>query len=418
MLNLDLLLSYSREVLPDKSADAIPETIYQTIFEACDRFLHDIQTEYSTIFELIRISSEQKASLSNINTKLKMLVNNIVTSLPRRSYAKKYDIFDSLTIDEDDDQFTEFSLKNVLSLTYELELHYKEYKKNCLDYEKAYIKQPTIEKLGNNSFIECMIEYKDKHQKHKNYFPHLTYKNNKDKILDVNKKNESLNANKKRSKSFDSQVSDPVGESLLDLGFCEALVDSYNQLLQQCNYSCIKKLEKNGYNNLIEAVESYLDDLCSDELFMYIKNRITITRLLIKLMEELKVKSFNAYTDKLLKPINDSMTNRKGSTYSDIRVYNKVDTNKLSLYLSKIKSLPFSQENYSLVEEINVILKDKRRFSDINIEQLEEIELQRKRKTSEAIDMINQNDEGYKAKTSARDDELHNNLYRCYCGIF
>lgn len=418
MLNLDLLISFSTESLVDKPLDSISDNVYQVMFEACERFHNTIELEYIAIFEHIKVTSEQKESLDNTNAKLKAFLVSIASSLPRRSYAKKRDIFDSLIIDEDDEQFTVFGLKSVLSLTYELDMHLKEYKKYCLSYEKEFIRGPTIQNLEKNSFIDSIIESKENKHKLRRNFNSLIRNKTKNNINGDKKERNTSKITKNRSKSFDSQISEQNGDSLLNIQFCETLIDSYVQLVQQCNYNCVKQLEQNGYKDLVNAIESYLDDLYNDELFMYIKNRVTVTRVLIKLMEELKLKSFNAYTDKILKPANDSMPLRKGSTYSDIKTYNKVDTTKLSLYLSRIRSLPFSQENYSLMEEIQLILKDKKRFSDLNIEEIDEIEFQKQRKTSEAINMINQNDDGFRPQSESQKDDFHNNMYSCYCAIF
>lgn len=416
MLNLDLLISYNRESLTDKPPESITENIYQIMFDASDRFLCNIKLEYQNIFEFIKISPEQRASLDNIITKLKMFMFNVAASLPRRSYAKKHDIFDSLIIDEEDDQFTRFSLKNVLSLTYELDLHNKEYRKSCLNYERDFIKRPTIEKLGNSSFIDSLIDHKDKTSMHKKNFTSLARNKNNREWLENKKVNEISNATKKRSKSFDSQISEHDGESLLNLQFCESLIDSYNQLVQQFNYNCVKQFEQNGYKDIVQAVESYLDDLCEDELFMYIKSRVIITRVVVKLMEELKIKSFNAYTDKLLKPSNDSMPIRKGSTYSDLKNYSRVDTNKLSLYLSRIRSMPFSNDNFSLMEEIQIVLKDKKRVSDLNIEEIDETDNHKQRKSKEEI-VGNYHEKDF-CKKMDKLEEFQSNVYRCYCSIF
>ena len=418
MLNLNLLIAYNRESLTDKLTESIPETTYQTIFEACERFLYKIKTEYKTVFEYIKISSEEKISLDNINSKLKMFLFNVAASLPRRSYAKKNDIFDSLIIDEEDDQFTRFSLKNVLSLTYELELHYKEYMKNCLKFEKSFIKRPLMDKLGNSSFIDSFIEYNDKvHINHQN-FTSLSRNKNNNAIFEEKMNTDNQKSFSKRSKSFDSHFSEQDRDFHLDLQFCENLIENYNQLLKQCNYTCMKQLRQNGHTKLVQAIENYLDNLYEDELFTYIKNRISITQTITKLIEELKLKSFNAYTDKLLKPCNDSNTIRKSSTYSDVKNYNRADTNKLSLYLSKIRSLPFSHDNYSLMEEIQVILKDKKKASDHNIEDMEKYGLFKTRKNSETTDINNQGEIEQLSKVNFNNEEVPNNLYRCYCTIF
>ena len=112
------------------------------------------------------------------------------------------------------------------------------------------------------------------------------------------------------------------------------------------------------------------------------------------------------------------MSFRKGSIHSCTNTQNRPTIDELQFHVHRKESTTLNNENYSLMNEILMNLKDKRRFSDFNVDEMNELKVKERRKISEAIDMINQNDQGFKPKDDGKEDDFQGTLYNCYCTIF
>lgn len=363
MLNLKLLIDFSHEFIMEKEPETIHEGIHKVLSEASEKFLAIIRLEYESIFKYVKVRKNEKKILEEICKQLTVF-NQRIDSILSRKAKKRKDIFDSSMMDDKDEEYNKTPIQNTESLIYNLEMLFNDYKKSCFIREKKYVKRAYEDKNTSNSLGSIMFdddEEKDKKYKYLKSLAQNTKIKGKDSIKTVKRV-------KKRSWSQDSVSSTSEPKCSLGLRFCEFITNNFNKLFLKCNYTTRKVLEESGNSELGQVVEKYLDDVLNHEVFFYIKKRVMITQKSISLLEQIRKKNFDTYTDKLLiLQYDKNAFIKNSSSCENCQIYNKeCDFNRLSNYLSKIKSLTFSNGNTSLVEEIHYVLckRSKNRLSN------------------------------------------------------
>ena len=381
MLNLELLINFSNEFLMDKAQDSVHEGIYYVLFDTAEKFLHGVKLEYETIFSCLSIGDEEIDRIEDIDKSMSEYLVKLEKAMPKKFNKKHNDIFDSIIMDDGNDEFNEYSMKDTSALIYDIELQWEEYRENCLARERKLVKGLNGEMVSSNNLVDSSMDQKVNSYRKSRYFNSFNkrnFKNIKGKL--PMKLNSSLSI-KKRSKSFESQESAENEDNYLSLSFCESLIEKYSSIVQKCNYNVSKLLADLGFSKLTQDISSFLESANCNNLFLYIKNRVSITESVVKLLKEINRKSFRLYEDKVFKKDTEQVSPRKNSTMSKNlkELTTGIESQKLSFYLSRIRSLPFSNENQSLMEEINVMIREHRRFSEIGLEngleQVREMEL-------------------------------------------
>lgn len=365
MLNLELLINFSHEFLMDRGHDSVHEGIYQVLFETADKFLHGIKLEYETIFSCLTLNDEEIDQIEGIDRSMEEYINKLEKAMPKKFHKKHNDIFDSIIMEDCNDEFNEYSMKGASALIYDVELQWKEYKENCLVRERKLVKgingeMMVSKNMGDTSMDQQVDSYRK--SRYDDSFRKTSFKNKKrcDKLeISI----------KKRSKSLESQKSAENEENYLSLEFCEFLIEKYNSIVQKCNYSTTKLLTDLGFAELSKDITKFIESVNNNSLFLYIKNRVYITKKVVKLLIEIKSKSFRFYEDKMFKKDSEIISIRKQSASFILKeLTTGIESSKLSFCLSKIRSLPFSNENQSLMEEIFVMFREHRRLSEFGLE--------------------------------------------------